>query len=59
MKIRYIIKDVIFQGYFSEEHGDFKGVIFASQYLDKDDAELVIKHRLTAGTYEIVKIYRK
>jgi hypothetical protein len=57
--IRYIIKDLIFQGYYSSLHEDFKGIIFASQYLTEADALSVIQHRLSAGTYEIIKIYRK
>lgn len=56
---RYIIKELVFQGYWSGEHRDFKGIIFASQYLTLDDAEYQIEHNITAGTYEIIKIYRK
>lgn len=56
---RYIIKELVFQGYWSEEHHDFKGIIFASQYETLRQAQDEIENHISAGTYAIIKIYRK
>jgi hypothetical protein len=56
---RYLIRDLIYQGYFSIEHNGFRGIIFASQFITEQDAKDTIEARLTAGTYEIVKTYRR
>jgi len=56
---RYIIKDLIYQGYWSAQHRTFKGVIFATQYITEQDARSVILSDIEAGSYEIIKIYRK
>lgn len=56
---RYIIKELIYQGYWSMEHNDFKGIIFASQYETLKQAQDEIRDNISAGSYEIIKIYRK
>lgn len=56
---RYVIKDLISQGYWSKEHKNFKGIIFASQYTNESLAQYDIKNEIGHGTFEIIKIYRK
>lgn len=59
MKKRYIIKELIYNGYWDSEYRSFKGIVFASQYLSKQDAINVINAELKPGRYEIIKIYIK
>lgn len=56
--VRYIIRDLVSNGYWTTKYNNFKGIIFASQYLRRKDAEEVIKYDIPSGTYEIIKIYR-
>ena len=56
----FIIRDLISNGYWSANHGAFKGIIFASQYNTRQDAETVYITEISkkiSNHVEIVKHY--
>lgn len=62
MSVRYnfIIRDLISNGYWSAEHNAFKGIIFASQYKTRQDAEFVYLDNISgkvSNHVEIIKHY--
>jgi len=68
MKIRYIIKDVNRNIYYQQEYDMLisgvsacmrGGIIFATEYMSEEDANMSIVCNLPRGSYQIIKIYIK
>jgi len=68
MKIRYVIKDLGWNKYYQQEYDMFisnisvsmkGGIVFATEYMSEEDANMAIVCHLPRGSYQVIKLYIK